>query len=207
MSSQSFNPLAGVSPEANVVTLSQSGADVFIVGIGGTPCPKSLSTMPATWKPMTFISVTCASKLALSLAGGKDQGVYLAQPTLDPSDPADASNPKVIEFRKQAAIGGLDEGSIDGGISAPGWGFAALFAEGLKNAKTVDRAALMNALYSLKDANFGYSATRSRSTPMVPRIHGPSRGLRIAQREGEGWVEKTPVTNWEGQSNSFAVKK
>ena len=191
-----------------MVTLSQSGADVFIVGIGGTPCPKSLSTMPATWKPMTFISVTCASKLALVPRRWQGPGCLPGpQPTLDPSDPADASNPKVIEFRKQAAIGGLDEASIDGGISAPGWGFAALFAEGLRNAKTVDRAALMNALYSLKDGNFGL--LRDQITVNTDGSKDPwaIEGFRIAQREGEGWVEKTPVTNWEGQSNSFAVKK
>lgn len=204
--SESFNPLAGTSPEAQVVALSQSGADTFIVGIGGTPCPTSLSKMPDTWKPMTFISVTCASKLALSLAGGKDQGVYLAQPTLDPADPADATNPKVIEFKEQAAIGGLDEGAIEGGIAAPGWGFAALFAEGLKNAKTVDRAALMNALFSLKDANFGL--LRDEITVNTDGAEDPwaIEGFRIAQREGDGWVEKSPVANYEGKSNSFAVR-
>ena len=78
--------------------LSQSGADVFVVGIGGTPCPQTLQFMPDTWKPMTFVSVTCAGKTALSLAGGKDQGVYVGPGHLDPADPADATNPKVQEF-------------------------------------------------------------------------------------------------------------
>lgn len=206
VSSESFNPLAGTSPEAKVVSLSQAGADTFVVGIGGTPCPQSLLAKPATWKPMTFISVTCASKLALSIASPNDQGVYMAQPTLDPADPADATNPKVIEFKKQAAVGGLDEAAIEGGIAAPGWGFAALFAEGLKNAKTVDRAALMNALYSLKDGNFGL--LRDEITVNTDGAKDPwvIEGFRIAQREGDGWVEKSPVTNYEGKSNSFAVR-
>ena len=119
---ESFNPLAGGSTEAAVTKLSQSGADVFLVGIGGSPCPLTLSFMPDTWTPKTFISVTCASKTALSLAGGKDQGVYLAQPTLDPADPADAENPKIVEFKEQAAIGGLDEATIEGGITVAGLG-------------------------------------------------------------------------------------
>jgi branched-chain amino acid transport system substrate-binding protein len=200
---QSFNPRAGTSTEAIVTQMSTSGADVFIVGIGGTPCPQTLSFMPDNWQPMTFISVTCGSKTALSLAGGKDQGIYMAQATLDPADPADADNPKIVEFKEQAAVGGLDENQIDGGISAPGWGFAALFAEGLRQAETVDRASVMNALFSLEDANFGL--LRDEITVNTDGADDPwaIEGFRIVQREGEGWIEQRPVQNWEGQSNYF----
>ena len=201
---ESFNPLSGTSTEASVTALSQSDADVFIVGIGGTPCPQTLSFMPDTWTPQTFISVTCASKLAMSLAGGKDQGVFIAQATLDPADPADATNPKIVDFKEQAVIGGLDEGSIEGGISAPGWGFASMFALGLENAATVDRAAVMNALYALDGTTFGL--LRDEVTVNTDGAKDPwaIEGFRIAQREGAGWVEKSPVTNWEGESNSFS---
>jgi hypothetical protein len=159
--------------------------------------------MPDTWTPETFISVTCASKLALSLAAGKDQGVYVAQATLDPADPADATNPKVVEFKDQAVIGGLDQSSIEGGISAPGWGFASMFALGLENAKTVDRAAVMNALYALDDTTFGL--LRDEVTVNTDGAEDPwaVEGFRIAQREGDGWVEKTPVVNYEGESIGF----
>jgi len=201
---ESYNPLSGTSTEAATIALSQSGADTFIVGVGGTPCPQTLSFMPSTWKPMTFISVTCASKLALTLAGPNAQGVYIAQATLDPADPVDATNPKVIEFKEQGAIGGLSADSIEGGISSPGWGFAAFFAEGLKNATTIDRASVMNAMFSLEDANFGL--LRDEVTVNTDGADDPwaVEGFRIAQREGDGWVEKTPVVNYEGESNSFA---
>ncbi len=71
---QGFNPLGGTTPEAAVTKLSQSDADTFIVGLGGTPCPTSLKLKPDTWNPATIVSVTCAGKTALSLARGKDQG-------------------------------------------------------------------------------------------------------------------------------------
>lgn len=201
---QSFNPLAGGTTEAAVTQLSQSDADVFIVGIGGTPCPRTLSFMPANWTPMTFISVTCASKTALSLAGGRDQGVYLAQPTLDPADPTDATHPKIVEFKERAVVGGLSPDQIEGGITSPGWGFAAFFAKGLELTPTVDRAALMNTLFSLEDANFGI--LRDEVTVNTDGGDDPwaIEGFRIAQREGEGWVERTPVVNREGESNDLA---
>lgn len=203
---QTFDPLSGTTTEAAVTKLSQSGADTFIVGIGGTPCPKTLTFIPDTWKPATFVSVTCAGKTALSLAGGKDQGVIAAQATLDPSDPADASDPTVKQFVEQASAAGLTKDEIDGGITGPGWGFGATFAMGLEKAKVVDRAGVMNALWSVKDGKYGL--LRPGITVNTNGAEDPwlIEGFRIVQREGNGWKELSPVTNWEGQSNSFAGK-
>jgi len=201
---QSFNPLSGTTTEAAVTTLSQSGADVFIVGIGGTPCPKTLSSVPDTWKPTTIISLTCAGKTALSLAGGKDQGVIAAQSTYDPSDPADKTNPKVVDFATKGAAAGLSEGQIEGGISSVGWGFGALLATALGESKTVDRATVMNDLWSLKDADYGL--VRDGVTVNTDGVKDPwlIEGFRIVERSGDTWTEKSPITNNEGKSNSFA---
>lgn len=201
---QSYNPLSGTTTEAAVTKLSQSDADTFIVGLGGTACPKSLSLIPDTWKPTTIVSVTCGGKTALSLAGGKDQGVIVAQATYDPSDPTDAALPQVQEFVKQAEAAGLTADQINGGITGPGWGFGALFGLGVENAKTVDRAGVMNALWSLEDSNFGL--VRDGVTVITDGTEDPwaIEGFRIVQREGDSWKELAPITNWEGESNSFA---
>ncbi len=201
---QGFNPLGGTTPEAAVTKLSQSDADTFIVGLGGTPCPTSLKLKPDTWKPATSVSVTCAGKTALSLAGGKDQGVIAAQATYDPSDPADAQVPAVQQFRKDATAAGLTEQQIDGGITGPGWGFGSLFGLGIENAETVDRAGVMNALWSLDTDSFGL--VRDGVTVITDGTEDPwaIEGFRIVQREGDGWKELSPITNWEGESNSFA---
>ena len=201
---QGFNPLGGTTPEAAVTKLSQSDADTFIVGLGGTPCPTSLKLKPDTWKPATIVSVTCAGKTALSLAGGKDQGVIAAQATYDPSDPTDAQVPVVQQFRKDASAAGLTEQQIDGGITGPGWGFGSLFGLGIENAETLDRAGVMNALWSLDTDSFGL--VRDGVTVITDGTEDPwaIEGFRIVQREGDGWKELSPITNWEGESNSFA---
>ena len=201
---QGFNPLGGTTPEAAVTKLSQSDADTFIVGLGGTPCPTSLKLKPDTWKPATIVSVTCAGKTALSLAGGKDQGVIAAQATYDPSDPSDAQVPAVQQFRKDAMAAGLTEQQVDGGITGPGWGFGSMFGLGIENAETVDRAGVMNALWSLDTDSFGL--VRDGVTVITDGTEDPwaIEGFRIVQREGDGWKELSPITNWEGESNSFA---
>ena len=200
---QSFNPLSGTTTEAAVTTLSQSGADVFIVGIGGTPCPKTLSSVPDTWKPLTIISITCAGATALSLAGGKDQGVIAAQATYDPSDPADANQPAVQEFATKGAAAGLSEGQIKGGIASVGWGNGDLFTTALEKSKTVDRATVMNDLWSLKNSPYGLLRDGVTVNTDGTKDPWPIEGFRIVQRSGTGWTEKAPITNYEGESNSF----
>ena len=202
---QSYNPLSGSSTEAATVQLSQSGADVFIVGIGGTPCPQTLGFIPETWDPTTIISLTCSGNTAMKIAGPAAEGVITAQATFDPSDPADASNPKVAAFVEAATAVGLDENQITGGISAVGWGFGAMFANALADVKTVDRAEVMNALFSLEDANYGL--LRDEITVNTNGSEDPwsIEGFRIVQRKAEGgWTELSAVKNFEGQSNEFA---
>lgn len=201
---QSFNPLSGTTTEAAVTQLSQSDADVFIVGIGGTPCPQTLKFVPTTWKPMTFISVTCASKTALSLAGGADEGVYAVQATYDTADPADADQPAVKDFMTQGAAAGLSEGQLTGGIASVGWGFGALFAEALETSSKVDRATVMNTLYALKNAQFGLLRDGVTVNTNGAEDPWPIEGFRIVQRTNGGWTEKQAVENFEGMSNSFA---
>lgn len=203
---QGFNPLAGGTTEAAVVQLSQSGADTFIAGISGTPCPQTLGFIPQTWEPEVFISLTCAGGTAMAIAGDAAEGVITAQAIYDPSDPADAALPQVQEFVEQATIGGLDESQINGGISAAGWGFGAFFAKGLEETETVDRASVMNALFALEDAA-PLGLVREGITINTNGGEDPwaIEGYRLVQRNADGsWQELVPITNREGESNDLA---
>lgn len=204
LAAEGYNVLAGTPVEATVTKLAQTNADVFIIAVGGVSCPQSLVAMPGNWTPMSFVSLTCAVPAAMAIAGERAQGVYQAQATYDLADPNDADQPSIIEFKEKAAIGGLTESQIDGGIAGPGWGFAAFFAAALEQMETVDRATLMNTLYSLKDAGFGM--IREGITVNTDGAKDPwaIEGFRIAQRQGDEWVERMPITNWEGQTAEFA---
>lgn len=204
VAAEGFDVLAGVSSEATVTQLSQTGADVFLIAVGGVDCPKSLTFMPGDWTPMTFVSLTCAVPAAMNIAGERAEGVFQAQATYDVMDPNDADQPAIKEFREKASLGGLSAAQIDGGIAGPGWGFAAFFAQALSQMETVDRATLMNTLYSLKDAGFGM--VREGITVNTDGANDPwaIEGFRIVQRQGTEWIEKMPITNWEGKTAEFA---
>lgn len=202
---QGYSPLSGTTSEAATVQLSQTGADVFIVGIGGSPCPQTLTFMPDTWTPATYISVTCASSAALALAGGRDVGVYTFQPTYDPADPADADVEAVKTFKEAGAAAGLDEGQLNGGITSVGWGFGALFAAAIEAADEVDRAEVMNTLMSLDQGAYGLLRDGIDIKTDGANDPWPIEGGRISQRNAEnGWDGQTDISNKNGESNELA---
>lgn len=201
---QGYNPLSGTTTEAAVTSLSQSGADEFIVGIGGTPCPQTLTFIPDTWDVQPFISVTCAGNLAMSIAGESGVGAIQAQATLDPADPADADVPAVEDFKTKAAAAGLTEDEIAGGIASVGWGFGAYLGALLEQTKVVDRAGIMNTAYSLDIPAFGL--VRPDIEIITDGAEDPwgIEGFRIAQRNADGgWDELAPVKNLNGETRQL----
>ena len=138
---------------------------------------------------MTFISITCAGKTALSLAGGKDEGVYAAQATYDPSDPADQSNPKVQRLR---AAGRGRRGSTrtrSRAASRPPGGASARSSPRRSSRPTPSIGPrLMNTLFSLDVPAFGllrdddHDQDRRRRGPVGHR--GPPRGRSARARAG-----------------------
>jgi branched-chain amino acid transport system substrate-binding protein len=201
---ETYDPASGGTTEGATVKLASSGADVFIVGIGGTQCSKTLTFIPADWKPMTYVSITCSGKLSLSLAGGKDQGVYTVQATLDPGSPTDQQNPKVQQFLTDGAAVGLSQQELEGGIVSAGWGFASVFAEGLQQTKEVTRAGVMNALFSLDKVNFGLQRDDAEVSTDGGKDPWLLESLRVVQREGDDWKEAAPMQDYNGKSGSFA---
>jgi branched-chain amino acid transport system substrate-binding protein len=201
---KSYDPSAGQTTEGVTTELAQTKADVFFVGIGGTPCPQTLGFIPSDWKPLTYVSIPCSGKLALSLAGGKDEGVYSAQATYDPDNPEDKSQPAVAEYIDATTKQGLSEIQIYGGIVSAGWGFGAMLGAGLENAETVDRAGLMNAMYALDGSEVGLARKG-----VVAHTDGADdpwalEQLRMVQRKGGQWNEVEALVDYDGQSNEFA---
>ena len=201
---QPYDPASGLTTEAGTTQLAASKADVFFIGIGGTQCPGTMTFIPATWKPMTYASITCTGKLALSLAGGKDEGVYTAQATLDAGAASDQSNPKVVQFFADGKSVGLTDADLQGGIVAAGWGVAAAFVKGLEQTKTVTRADLMNALWHLDKVNYGLMRDGAQASTNNEKDPWLLEGLRIVQRKSKDWVEVAPMKDFDGKSNSFA---
>lgn len=201
---QPYNPLAETSPESKVVELAGSGADVFFVGISGAPCPAALRAKPGTWTPLTYVNITCTSKTAMALAQGADEGILSSQATLDPANPEDQANPKVQEFRTQAAAAGMSADDIDGGITVAGWNFGATFVRALELSETIDRATVMNTLWSLQGENYGMLRDEVKINTDGADDPWLIEDIRIIKRSGGVWSGVTEMTSYEGKSNDLA---
>ena len=112
--------------------------------------------------------------------------------------------PVVKDFVEQATKGGLTQQQIEGGISSAGWGFAALFAKALELSPKVERAEIMNTLFSLKNAQFGLVRDGITVNTDGAKDAWGIEGFRIVQRDGDTWKQVQDIVNYEGQSNSFA---
>lgn len=200
---QSYDIAGGGTTEGATTQLAGSGADTFIVAVTGTACPQTLGFVPADWKPLTYVNITCSGRLSLSLAKGRDEGVYSMQATLDPSNPEDQQNPKVQQLFKDGESVGLARKDLEDGVLAAGWGFGVIFAQALSLAKNVTRADVMNAVYSMQKVNFGLMRDDSEATTDGAEDPWIFEALRVVHREGGQWNGVTEMENFDGKSNTF----
>jgi len=139
----------GSEVKAQVTDLAASGADTFVLGGTLLACPNALNAAhDAGWKPLTYMSGTCVSKLLFQLGGDGADGVLSVTPLLDPADPANASNPAMVLYKQQVAKYQPKADTGDG-IVAYGWSTAAVFQQILEASPKLDRGSVMEAARTL----------------------------------------------------------
>jgi len=139
----------GADVKAQVTDLAASGADTFVLGGTLLACPNALNAAhDAGWKPLTYMSGTCVSKLLFQLGGDGANGVLSVTPLLDPSDPANGSNPAMVLYKQQVAKYQPKADTGDG-IVAYGWSTAAVLQQILEASPKLDRTSVMEAARTL----------------------------------------------------------
>jgi branched-chain amino acid transport system substrate-binding protein len=145
---ESYNS-EGSDVKSQVTDLAATKADTFVLGGTLLACPNALNAAhDAGWKPLTYMSGTCVSKILFSLGGDGADGVMSVTPLLDPADPANASNPAMQLYMQQVKKFQPKADTADG-IVAYGWSTAAAMAKILEAAPKLDRAAVMEAARTL----------------------------------------------------------
>jgi branched-chain amino acid transport system substrate-binding protein len=145
---ESYNS-EGSDVKSQVTDLAATKADTFVLGGTLLACPNALNAAhDAGWKPLTYMSGTCVSKILFSLGGDGADGVMSVTPLLDPADPANASNPAMQLYMQQVKKFQPKADTADG-IVAYGWSTAAAMAKILEAAPKLDRASVMEAARTL----------------------------------------------------------
>jgi ABC-type branched-subunit amino acid transport system substrate-binding protein len=141
----------GSEVKAQVTDLASSKADVFVVGATLFACPNAFNAKnDAGWKPITYVSGTCASKLLMTAGGDGADGALTIAPLMDPADPRNDTVPAMKLYKEQVK---KYEPSADvtNGIVAYGWTNAELLVEILKRSPKLDRVTVMETARTLKD--------------------------------------------------------
>jgi branched-chain amino acid transport system substrate-binding protein len=140
----------GSEVKTQVTDLAATKADTFVLGGTLLACPNALTAANAAgWKPLTYMSGTCVSKILFTLGGDGADGVLSVAPALDPADPASASSPAVTLYKQQVAKYQPKADTSDG-IVAYGWTTAAIMQKILEASPKLDRLSVMEAARTLK---------------------------------------------------------
>ena len=153
---QTFDPKTQDNPQGQVTTLAATGADALLLGVTSIPCPNALSSVrDSGWDPITYVTLTCSSKVLMTLAGDAAEGTISTRATYDPGDPASAEEPSVAEFKEQGAAAGISAEDLDDLNVAAGWNFGAYLVQLLEASPELDRAEVMNTAWNQDGVTFG----------------------------------------------------
>lgn len=140
----------GSDVKAQVTDLAASKADTFVIGATLLACPAAMNAAhDAGWKPVTYMSGTCVSKLLFAAGGDGADGVLTVTPLLDPADPTNAANAAMTLYKAQVAKYQPKADSSDG-IVAYGWSTAAALQKILEASPKLDRVSVMETARTLK---------------------------------------------------------
>ncbi|MCB1026459.1 MAG: ABC transporter substrate-binding protein [Microthrixaceae bacterium] len=200
---ETYDPQSSTDTKAQVDKLAQSDATVFVNGASGSQCPNTLKFVPDDWDVLTYVGITCNSKLSLSLAGGKEEGIISTQPTLDPANAEDQKEPAMEEFLTESVKHGLTQDDAELGVAAIGWGFGAQLAAIMEASPELTREDLMKTAWTMDGEAIGLM--RPGSTLVTDGADDPwlLEALRVVKRTDGEWVEESPLKDYNGESNDF----
>lgn len=197
---QTFDPKTESNPQGQVTTLASSGADALLLGVTSLPCPNALKAVSDSgWKPLTYVTLTCSSKVLMDVAGPASEGTISTRATYDPADPASASEPAVAEFKEQGAAGGLTEADLNDLNVAAGWGFGAYLVQLLEASPELERASVMNTAWFQKDIHYGLQLEGLTWNTDGEKDPFGINQLQFIKRTGGQWAPEGDVVDYSKQ--------
>jgi branched-chain amino acid transport system substrate-binding protein len=197
---QTFDPKTESNPQGQVTTLASSGADALLLGVTSLPCPNALKAVKDSgWAPLTYVTLTCSSKTLMDIATDSAEGTISTRATYDPSDPANAEQPPVVEFKEQGAAAGLTEADLNDLNVAAGWGFGAYLVQLLKASPELERAAVMNTAWDQKDVSYGLNLEGLNWTTDGATDPFGINQLQFVKRTSGAWVPEGDLVDYTKQ--------
>lgn len=197
---ETFDPKTETNPQGQVTTLSGSGADTLLLGVTSLPCPNALkSVKDSGWAPLTYVTLTCSSKVLMDIAGDAAEGTLSTRATYDPADPSSQTEQPVVDFKQQGAAGGLSPESLNELNVAAGWNAAAYLVQLLEASPELDRATVMNTAWFQEKVSFGLLLDGLTWTTDGPADPFGINQLQFVNRTGGQWVPEGEIVDYSKQ--------
>jgi branched-chain amino acid transport system substrate-binding protein len=201
---QSYNP-NNPDTKSQVTSLASSNADVFLLGATLLGCPNSLTALRTTgWKPLVYMSGTCAAKTLIDLSGPGADGVVTAAPLLDPAAPTTVAMPFYKRYAAAIKPFGAQAAPPDSSIVAYGWTTAALMVELLHKSPKLDRYSVMQTARTFTATGLGFMLPGTTfSTSADDWYLGESYHLVQFSLAKKYFVPITSIVDENGKTASF----
>lgn len=194
---QTFDPRTQSDPQGQVTTLASKNADALLLGVTSLPCPNALQAIDASgWEPLTYVTLTCSSKVLMDVAGPAAEGTLSTRATYDPADPSSADVPAVAEFKEAGAAAGLSEEDLNDLNVAAGWNFGAYLVQLLEASPELDRAEVMNTAWFQDGVTFGMNLEGLEwTTDGIDDPFGIDQ-LQFIRRQDGQWVPEGELVDY-----------
>lgn len=193
--------------KSQVTSLASSNADAFLLGATLLGCPNTLSNIRATtWRPLTYMSGTCAATTLMQLAGQAADGVLTSAPLLDPAAPTTETTPAYATYAQAVKQygGGADPKSS---IVEYGYTTAAILEVVLTKATKADRYAVMQSARNLTVSGAGLMLPGATfTTDANDWFLGETYQLAQFSFAKQYFVPVTPVIDDNGKTVSITPK-
>ena len=177
-----------------MISLAASGADIFFnVTTPKYAAQAMVEIGKSSWAPVQFLNAVSASVGTVMIptgeAGGAVEGVFTTKWALDPTDPAEADNPNMIEYREM--FGKYADGAnLDDAFVFFAWNSCQIQKQVYENSFPT-RASLLATLGHLDEINAS-----------VPMVYAPAVSTNVD--EGDGWpLQGLQLSQYSADATSF----
>jgi branched-chain amino acid transport system substrate-binding protein len=199
-------PRENPNVKSQITTLKGTGADTILIGTTLTACSGALNEIAELdWEPVRYLSATCASPVLMgaSRSSGASVGALTSLYLKAPDDPAWAEDADMIAFKEKGMEYGLTEAQANDGLTVYGWTMADLFAQAVEAAPAVERAAVMNALWSMEGLTSPLLLPGITVNTAGADDPFPIEALSIGVEDGSVFVLEDELLDFEGETGNF----
>lgn len=200
---ETYEP-GGADVTSQITKLNGSGADTLLLATTALACPNAINAAGAIagWKPLMYVSGTCASKFLMGPTGDAGKGVLSSVYLKQPLDPQWANDPAMMKYKAAMQAAGLSQDDIDNAIDAYGYTAGELMVQTLQKTPQLSRQSVMQTAYNLKGLTPGLVLPGITVNTNGTADPYPIEQLQMGSWNGNYFAAQGDMITYEGKTST-----